>query len=74
MTNNEIKKEVERLTKEKYNKGIELDREKYKILNEYEDRINKVRDKCKHKFIPDGYDSHYDWVKCTNCGYSKQDR
>lgn len=32
------------------------------------ERLKELRKTCKHHWVSDGHDSHYDWEKCTICG------
>jgi len=43
---------------------------------EAEENLRKIRNAiksgqeiCKHEFVPDGNDSHYDFEKCKICGH-----
>ena len=35
------------------------------LLNDF---LNERRKNCKHDWVEQGYDSHYDYYKCRNCG------
>lgn len=36
------------------------------------ERLREFRKTCKHRWVSDGHDSHYDWEKCTICGETRK--
>lgn len=43
------------------------------LLETINNKINEYQNTCDHDFIEDGRDSHYDYLKCVKCGFTKKD-
>ena len=41
-------------------------------LNKVRKVIDAYRDLCDHNWVPDGHDSHHDFVKCNICKETSQ--
>ena len=38
-------------------------------MNLIGDEIEKIQRECEHEMVYDGHDSHYDYYRCSKCGF-----
>jgi hypothetical protein len=62
---------------DKYGKQLKkITKERNKVLRKLHKAERKgkekIQDKCNHRWVDDGHDSHYGYERCTNCDKSRR--